>query len=99
MTSINPNTEARIYAYHKYLVLRNFQPSTTTMYCRAVRKYYEFCDQSFQGTPITQDLTQEYLLTRVQAGKSWSTINYHQCRILYVTQILQSDFELSVKSH
>lgn len=75
MTTINPTTEASIHAYHKYLVLRNFQPSTTTMYCRAVRKYYEFCDQSFQGEPITQDLAQEYLLTRLQAGKSWSTIN------------------------
>ena len=75
MSTLNPTTEGSIHAYHKYLVLGNFQPSTSSMYCRAVRKFCEFCDHSFQGEPITQDLAQEYLLTRVQNGKSWSTIN------------------------
>ena len=87
--------ENEVHEYRKYLVLKNFQPSTVDMYCRTLRSFFGFCKKNFPKEELSQKLAQEYLLHRVQNGRSWSTINadYSSLRKYYKV-ILDYDWRL-----
>lgn len=95
MTIDQINVDQEVHEYRKYLVLKNFQPSTVGMYCRTLRSFLCFCQEHFLGDELVQKHAQEYLLKRVEKGRSWSTINadYSSLRKYYKV-LLDYDWRL-----
>ena len=67
--------ELELHEYYKHLTLRNYQKSTVQMYCRTLSNFLKFCKTKFEESELNQDQAQEYLLMRLECGRSWSTIN------------------------
>ena len=62
-------------AYKTYLILKNYSPSTIEMYERILVLFLDFCNTRYGGEKIIQEHAQAYLLTRIEKGKAWATIN------------------------
>ncbi len=58
-----------------HMRLSNFQMSTTVMYVRTLRVFLEYCNTHYGGEPLSEHQVQQYLLSRIESGRSWSTIN------------------------
>ena len=88
--------DKEIKSYENYLRLANFQLSTVKAYVRTVRIFLSYaCAQGIVGLP-SQDDVQTYLLMRVDAGKSWSTINADYSALRKYYKIIK-DYEWSLK--
>ncbi len=67
--------EDRLQAYDSYLLLKNFSAATRTSYLRTLREFDRYRrKQNIRGR-YGQEQAQRYLVSRIKAGKSWSTIN------------------------
>ncbi len=58
-----------------HMRLSNFQKSTTVMYVRTLRVFLKYCNTHYGGEPLSEHQAQQYLLSRIESGRSWSTIN------------------------
>lgn len=85
----------QVEQYRRYLTLTNFKSSTTKMYCKTVSKFLFYCREKFPNQELSQDHAQDYLLHRVEMGRSWATINcdYSSLR-KYYKEILEYDWLL-----
>lgn len=82
--------------YRSFLRLRNFQPSTVTMYTRTLEIFLHYVDTHFKDEELSQDHAQHYLLMRLDQGKAWSTINADYSALRKYYKILR-DYEWSLK--
>ena len=69
------NSEKDLKRYETYLLLRNFSERTRVMYLRTVRSFYSFRAGNGMRSSLTEEQAGEYLLSRINAKKSWATIN------------------------
>ena len=69
------STEHQLKLYETHLLLKNFSSQTRDMYLRTIRSFYEFRDSRDMKSPLTEEQAGEYLLSRINSKKAWSTIN------------------------
>ena len=67
--------DQRIERFDNHLLLKNFSIQTRTSYIRTLREFDKFRNENGIRGRYGQGQAKSYLLTRIKAGKSWSTIN------------------------
>lgn len=67
--------ESRLEDYTAYLTLKNFSSNTKAMYLRTIRIFWTFRKASKIRGRLKQEDARKFLLYRIEAGRSWSTIN------------------------
>jgi len=67
--------DQRIERFDNHLLLKNFSFQTRTSYIRTLREFDKFRNENGMRGRYGQGQAKSYLLTRIKAGKSWSTIN------------------------
>lgn len=88
--------EKEVEAYRAHLTISNYKVSTVKTYCRTLEIFLHYCKEQFAGIAPGQEHVQRYLLKRLDAGKSWSSINadYSSLRKYF---IVLKDFTWSLK--
>jgi site-specific recombinase XerD len=67
--------DARMEKFDNYLLLKNFSFQTRTSYLRTLRDFDDFRKKNGIRGRYGQGQAKSYLVHRIKAGKSWSTIN------------------------
>ncbi len=67
--------DQRMENFDNYLLLKNFSFQTRTSYLRTLREFDNFRRSKGIRGRYGQLQAKSYLLERIKAGKSWSTIN------------------------
>ena len=88
--------EKEVEAYGAHFTITNFKFSTVNAYCRTLELFLHYCREQFPEIAPGQEQVQQYLLKRLDAGKSWFTINadYSSLRKYF---IVLRDFSWSLK--
>lgn len=58
-----------------HMRLSNFQKSTVVMYVRTLEVFLKYCNTHYGRERLSEHQAQQYLLSRIESGRSWSTIN------------------------
>lgn len=85
-----------IREYKAYLTLKNYKTSTVKAYCRTLYYFYEYKQKEYGDELPNQTHVQTYLLQRLDAKKSWSTINADYSALRKYYKVLR-DYEWSLK--
>jgi len=90
------SVKKEVNAYRAHLTISNFKSSSVSAYCRTLELFLIYCQQEFPDVSPGQQQVQAYLLTRLNDGKSWSSINvdYSSLRKYF---IVLKDFKWSLK--
>ncbi len=56
-------------------MLSNFKGTTVKAYCRTLGHFCKYWEDNYKEEKPGEDHVQQYLLKRIELGKSWSTIN------------------------
>ncbi len=67
--------DQRLSSYNDYLLLKNFSDQTRDSYLRTLREFDKFRRSRGIRGRYGQLQAKSYILERIKAGKSWSTIN------------------------
>ena len=67
--------ESRLEDFNSFMTLKNFSPNTKGMYLRTIRMFLEFRKTRKIRGRLKQEDARIFLLHRIEAGRSWSTIN------------------------
>ena len=86
---------AELKNYEDYLILKNFSKATRSMYLRTTKSFLRFAQRKHGTKPLSQDIARAYILHRLKAGRSWSTINCDYSALRkYFKEVLQLDWYL-----
>ena len=92
---MQPTIASQLNLFEEYLILKNFSITTRKMYLRTLKRFLRFAAKKHPREALSQDLARQFILHRMKAGRSWSTINcdYSSLR-KYFREVLVTEWSL-----
>lgn len=92
---MQPTITSQLTLFEEYLILKNFSLATRKMYLRTLKRFLKFAARKHPREALSQDVARQFILHRMKAGKSWSTINcdYSSLR-KYFREVLVTEWSL-----
>jgi len=82
-----------IQEYKDYLTLKNYRPMTIKSYTKSIIFFTQYCKDHKDQNKSVQEFAKSYLVSRFNAGISWSSVNLDYSAILILCKhILNVDW-------
>jgi site-specific recombinase XerD len=86
-----------LQSYKDYLVLKNYRPMTIKSYTKSIKFFIQYCKGHKDQNKSVQEFAKSYLVSRFNAGISWSSVNLDYSAILILCRhILHVDWSYTL---